>query len=511
MKMLKTIMLFYCLSLGAQAQTVAQPQTRLQKLSRALQIKNASAEDLQKIATLKNEEEIQSFLRAKSAEYMKSFAFRKKMQYKIEELFRMKASSSEIPSENTQNFFDFLPKSSFDLLIQELIEQNKTWDHLLLAHNYKVKKYSNGGFGQEENHYFENMLMQPKTPVADIREVLNKLSRDLISNPNQNNYNSDKYEIFSYQFDEQDSRIAGVLATPRFFMRYGNTALNKNRRRAAAIYRIFLCDSMVPTVPSASAELDKQDLDFLNDRELTEEQIRAHGKTDLHGEQPDCRKCHDKLDPVGRVFSSSNFALGPAVAKGSLYIPRSGGTPLKKNVEGPRGLAKEIVQTPEYLRCQTEHFWRWFVGEDVPLLENQHQTLVKEFENVGRRPQEFISYLVSLPQFNQAPRALTENQILARRAVKILKTCHSCHIQNSDDMTVYWDVTDFPYGANEESRQWALDSLKDVLDHKNGGEKPTMPPKSSQWRPTRSEYDLLRTWIDRGAPDLEGRPQVGVK
>ncbi|MFN9067183.1 MAG: hypothetical protein ACK5V3_08135, partial [Bdellovibrionales bacterium] len=136
---------------------------------------------------------------------------------------------------------------------------------------------------------------------------------------------------------------------------------------------------------------------------------------------------------------------------------------------------------------------------------------IKEFEKGGRRPVDFISFLVTLPQFNQAPRALTENQILSRKAIQILKTCHSCHVQNSSDMINYWDLTELPYGPTESARLWALDSLKEVLDYKNGGVQPSMPPKSSQWRPTRAEYQTLRQWIDRGAPDLNGQPQVGGK
>ena len=508
--MIFLLILSLFVSHGLQAQVAAHPQTRLQKLSKVLQMKNASASDLDQIIKLSNEPEIQSFLKSKSSEYMKSPAFQKKMQYKIEELFQMNVSSSEIPYQARNQSFDYGTNSSFDFLIKDLILKNQSWDQLLLAHEFKIKKVD-AAFSRPEFEYFEVLLSQASRAVSDTLVELKKLSQKALSGKSYYMPSQDTDEIATYQFDAQDPRVAGVLATPRFFSRYGNTALNKNRKRAAAIYRIFLCDSMVPAVPVASDELNKQDLDFLNDQELTEQQIIEHTKVDLHGEQPDCRKCHDKLDPVGRVFSSSNFVLGPVVAKGSLYIPRSDSKPFNKEVLGPRGLAKEIVQTPEYLKCQTEHFWRWFVGEDVPLLASQHDQLVEEFEKVGRRPLDFIQYLITLPQFNQAPRALTEDQILARKAVKVLKTCHSCHSQNPSEIINYWDLTEFPYGPNETSRQWALNSLKEVIDYKNKSERPTMPPKSSQWRPTRSEYDLLRKWIDRGAPDLNGQPQVGIK
>lgn len=508
--MIFLLILSLFISQGLQAQIAAHPQTRLQKLSKALQLKNASAADLNHIGKLREESEIRNFLKSKSAEYMKSPAFQKKMQYKIEELFHMRVSSSEIPSQARNQSFDFDPNSSFDFLVKDLILKNQSWDQLLLAHEFKIKKVDTP-FSRSEFEYFEVLLNQATQVISDSLVELKKISQKALSGKSYYMPNQETTEIVTYQFDVQDPRVAGVLATPRFFRRYGNTALNKNRKRAAAIFRIFLCDSMVPAVPVSSEDLNQQDLDFLNDQELTEQQILEHTKVDLHGEQPDCRKCHDKLDPVGRVFSSSNFTLGPVVAKGSLYIPRTDSKPFKKEVLGPRGLAKEIVQTPEYLKCQTEHFWRWFIGEDVPLLANQHKQLVDEFEKVGRRPLDFIQYLTTLPQFNQAPRALTEDQVLSRKAVKVLKTCHSCHSQNPSEIINYWDLTEFPYGPNETSRQWALDSLKEVIDYKNGSELPTMPPKSSQWRPTRSEYDLLIKWIDRGAPDLNGHPQVGIK
>ncbi len=115
----RLIFLFMLICQLSGAQNLAHPQTRLQKLSKALQLINASLEDLQKIATLKNEEEIQNFLKVKSVEYMKTAAFRKKMQFKIEELFKMKASDPDIPVTLNTTYFDLTQKSSFDFLIKD--------------------------------------------------------------------------------------------------------------------------------------------------------------------------------------------------------------------------------------------------------------------------------------------------------------------------------------------------------------------------------------------------------
>ena len=51
-------------------------------------------------------------------------------------------------------------------------------------------------------------------------------------------------------FAENDLRLAGALTTPLFFSRYATTGINKNRRRAAAIFRIFLCDKMTAAIPA---------------------------------------------------------------------------------------------------------------------------------------------------------------------------------------------------------------------------------------------------------------------
>ena len=81
---------------------------------------------------------------------------------------------------------------------------------------------------------------------------------------------------FTNQFDPTESRVAGALTTARFFNRYNTTEINKNRKRAAAVFNIFLCDAMEPSIPEPSANPDDLlDKAFPGGNTMTEEDLRA--------------------------------------------------------------------------------------------------------------------------------------------------------------------------------------------------------------------------------------------
>lgn len=491
-------LVFYSSLVWAQGQ-VAQPATQLQKLSRALIGKNARVDDLKMIQTLKSNEEVQSFLKLKAQEYVLNPNFKINFKFKIDELFKLNINSTSF----------FAPTVGYDNLIHSIIYENKSWDQLLLAREYKILVPDSGQtMGQRyegsEHKFYEVLTGGPEQIYDDFSKIISDIKIDV----NNGAMNSKKLIEKTYFFDDQDERIAGVLSTHRFFGRYTNTALNKNRRRAAFIFDVFLCDPMVPVVPAISNENELKDIDFSVGKNLSEDQIKAHAKVDPHGKQADCMVCHEKLDPMGQVFSNSNFQLSPLAAPGALFYRRSGRSPINQPVNGLRSLAKTISQQEEYVNCQTQHFWKWFIGDDVPLNEARQAQIVEYFNSVDRKPIDFILYLVNQPEFKRAPLPLTENQLLARQAVRILKTCHSCHKQNESELIDYWDMSSLPYAKDLKTREERVAEIKKQLDTKNNSQRPRMPPRSSIWRPTQQEYSILNKWLRSGAPDLNGELQV---
>ncbi|MNL02396.1 hypothetical protein D3C87_1229030 [compost metagenome] len=89
--------------------------------------------------------------------------------------------------------------------------------------------------------------------------------------------------------------------------------------------------------------------------------------------------------------------------------------------------------------------------------------------------------------------------------VKIFKNCNSCH--ESTDESV-WDLTDLPYSRDPKLRERKIKKLKEVLDTDGDGTRSEMPPEDSLWQLSQDEFATIKTWMERGAPDFKGTPQV---
>ncbi|HWU44747.1 MAG TPA: hypothetical protein VN132_14945, partial [Bdellovibrio sp.] len=318
-------------------------------------------------------------------------------------------------------------------------------------------------------------------------------------------------------FDKNDPRIAGVLTTSRFLNRYQNTALNKNRRRSAAVFRSFLCDDMVAAIPAKTNDSERTDYDVLlpttaqppSGSSKTEDQLRKElRKNDPHGSLQGCMNCHYKLDPMGKTFALSASGLSAESSPGAL-VYKSGERNINIPVKGIGELAANIIQQKEYVNCQVNLFWKWFIGQDVPKTSARQEELVQAFEKGGRRPLDFISYLVQSREFKAPPVFLSEEQLLARKAAKVLRRCYDCHKDQTDNPEIQaWDLTDLPYGNDPAGRNFSVHQIAWVLDIPHDGAKKKMPPKESLWQLSPDEFETMKQWITQGAPDYSGQRQV---
>lgn len=481
----------------------------LGKLSKALKGSPFLMSEQIEFRKAENTGKAQEFILDKINEYTHSETFQFKMKTLMDEHLRLKADKDPLKiARPTSGYVYRQAKSAYDFLVENIITQNMSWDSLLLAKNYSYEYFKYPTFERSDREFFKNILhLKSQTDiVADIE--------DSIANSSTGNEHLLLKEHIG--FDVADTRVAGILTTPRFLSRYQNTALNKNRRRAAAIFRSFLCDDMVAAIPPKTVDSEKSDFDVLipeasagSTENKTEEQLRRElRKSDPHGSLPGCMACHYKLDPMGRTLGLSAAGLSDQPAPGGL-VYKSNGRTVNIAVNGVGDLAEKITQQKEYVDCQVNLFWKWFVGKDVPKTEIRHNQLVQQFENGQRRPLDFITYLVQTPEFKAPPVLLNEAQILSRKAAKVLKRCYDCHKnQNQNEYMKNWDLTDFPYGASQEEAAGRITLLSNALDIAGDGANKRMPPKDSLWQLSSDEFTILKTWIGEGAPDYNGKRQI---
>ncbi len=315
----------------------------------------------------------------------------------------------------------------------------------------------------------------------------------------------------SWVFPETNSAIAGALSTKDFVERYPTTPLNKNRKRAAAVFRILLCDDMKPAFfPTAPEQTNSAIHEFFSNDEVSTTTATATMPAqitpveDLHGSSPSCMSCHYKLDPLGKAFEKMNLTLGEP-SPGRLVYRRENGDLVDISGNGLGDLTQAITQQPEYARCQVKRLWSWFIGTDAPLSEKKTQELVQNFNRLGRATQDFVGYLVNRPEFIDSVLAMENRSNPFLKAKSALHRCDSCHAGESVP-----SFTHFPIGGSEQAHRESLLNIADRLDLAHDGRNATMPDASGGWTPheVRDASTQIRAWLCAGAPGDSGQPTI---
>jgi hypothetical protein len=438
------------------------PQSYLRKLSFHIRGLTPEAEEYRKLdEALKNHAQ-KEFFRGKIDEYLASQEHIDKMAFRLEELFLLQPSAvpfySPLRNAGSRVVNDYSIDNSMNDLFREIASRNLSWDNLLTAKHY----------------------------TAHPLKVLNaSVTSDLLFYSSISGTSPGGTESVQLKYGEDDARVAGALTTSRFFNRYANTALNKNRRRAAAVFRVFMCDDMKAVVVDEKGNQN----DILN--RVFPGTSGGGGKggmgDDRHGSDKACMKCHYKLDPLGLSFQSSGLVLSPFASAGALDFKRADGTEVNIAARGLAGIGEAISQQPEYVRCQVQHFWKWFIGQDRFLEPATLDELAAKFEDVHRRPNDFIAYLVGRPEFGYAGSSSKADQQIYQ-VKTILQNCNGCHAEKH-----YPSFTQWPIGGskNENTRWLALIKRDLALD---GGVR-KMPPASSAWQLDAEQVAVLKAWL----------------
>lgn len=300
--------------------------------------------------------------------------------------------------------------------------------------------------------------------------------------------------------------------------RYKKTLYSK----AAAFFRIYLCDDMqqiaLPDVGSKSQEafkfIHKSASSAVSDAPPPPPPTTAVMNVKPQHVQPQCLGCHIKLDPMETIFNKkfdrlSFTATGPKPSIFNFSYDDYSGRTITIPVNNVDDLPAVISKQPQYIRCQSEKFWNWFIGTDVPLSPKQRDELEKVYVANESKPLEIIKYLTSLKLFSSDSFLSEPKQFNNVRP--IFQKCHGCH---KSDPTIP-SLLEIPFNLNRTSQDEKmadhLDILKSVVKLTNilGDQKGIkMPTKDAGWKISDAERSTLIKWIVDGAKDENGRDTI---
>ncbi|MGE0631661.1 MAG: hypothetical protein AB7O96_04595 [Pseudobdellovibrionaceae bacterium] len=462
----------------------------LRKLSLHLRGVPPSLEEYKAMKIAKSQNGFDAFINEKVDEYTATSQHANKMMYRLSELFYLRTNDRPegFESDETRSY-----GSQYDALTNlftSMAKENRPWDDLL-----KSKRY-NFTVAEAIRFDFSYSGAFPDQQFFSLIEPSLVGKSDEIESPIVDNLPKQSYVL---RLDEDDVRVAGSLTTSRFLSRFSTNAVNKNRRRAAAVYRIFLCDPMVASIPTTEADAKHKFLEatFAKQYKVSEQDIVQNLDAKLHGNDDKCFACHMKLDPMGQTFRKSNVTLGKAPVAGALVLKRENGKVDSFPAKGIGDLAASIAQQPEYVECQVRWFWKEFIGEDIPLPKEKMRSLIKDFDKVQRKTNDFIKVVVTSPEFRTQPiTALTFNDV-----APILKRCDTCHVEQG--MTSFAAL---PIESAETHGQWLKRITRALTRPDNDPMK--MPKESHLWN--KKDIEKILVWINQGAPDNQGQPTAGV-
>lgn len=476
------------------------PQARLRKLSFHLRGVAPSADDYRALGKAIQVGQLEAFFQSKTREYIASHEYVGKMIDRLDELFRLRtaaglpetrlAGAAEIANPSLAGFETL---NAMDLLFEDMVLKNQSWDALLLSREYRIPsaKPISGGSASDRDFLGSVAPQVALPPMA----------------PGQPTQPTTEAQTFlSVPFDSADPRIAGAITTARFFSRYNTTNVNRSRGRAAAIFRTFLCDDMRAVVePKAGEDDDLLKKAFPKPKPDGWHSTAALANADKHGTEASCMACHYKLDPMGRSFFTTGSTLSEDAAPGALIYKGADGKMVNIKSRGLGDIANALVQRPEYVSCQVTHFWRWFVRSDEMPTTARLGELTAEFNRLGRRSNDFVAYLVNQKEFYTND----ESSFVSLQAVRpMVDRCTNCHTGIRIHIP---NFLKFPIDGGAKSHEYWVTRIVKRLDLAHGGAHRTMPPVESAWQPSREELGLFRRWVEGGVRDEDGKPTIDSK
>jgi len=302
--------------------------------------------------------------------------------------------------------------------------------------------------------------------------------------------------------------------------RYKKTIYSK----AAAFFRIYLCDDMQPVALPNGGSKSQEAFKYIHNPQSAVSTSSAAAVGDAppppqsatvsnvkpQHVQQQCLGCHIKLDPMESIFNKkfdrlSFTATGPKQSVFNFSYDDYNGRTITISAKNVDELPALISKQPQYIRCQSEKFWNWLIGTDVPLSPKQRDELEKVYVVNESKPLEIIKYLTSLKLFSSDSFLSEPKQFNNVRP--IFQKCHGCH---KSDPTIP-SLLEIPFNFNRTTQAekiadhseilTSVVKLTNILGDQKGIK---MPTKDAGWKISDTERSTLIKWIADGAKDENG-------
>lgn len=279
--------------------------------------------------------------------------------------------------------------------------------------------------------------------------------------------------------------VAGLFSSQRFLTRYWNSPLNANRKRAAAYFRVMLCDAMSPALERETQKEKELRIALgVSDEKLSEEELKKI-HLNRHGNQRDCAVCHNRLDPIGRSMRGLENGISGVPFKASLRYLDTNGKLTNIPAENFANLIAQTTEQSKYLDCQVSWMIETYLGKDLGLQPQRFAEVVSIVEKKKRRIKDVITELMMLPEFRGLNQKLIEPASLIA-AKGVLSNCTECHRSF--------------FELRPEQLKARLTRIAVCLDLPGEGRQAAMPPSDHWWSPSQGEILAVRDWVRQGAP-----------
>ena len=483
----------------ATSNEILSPSMQLRKLSMDLRSVFPSAAEYEELKSIP-ESEHEKFFQYKINQYMKSKNYVNKMRYRLSELIWLDKPSNFLHIDSS------LVETTTQNLFAEIFTENKSWDSILTEQKYKIYLDSTY-YNIERTDFFNNIF-------PELRQFEDETFKPAASNSKKEStryhfQNHDESEEYNYELnflnlkantEEQKKQLAGVLSSPAFFSRFTNSTTNQNRKRAAAIFRVFLCDDMQSAAPIIEDNSDLISVIFADKQQNKGKKLVR----DAHSSDPACQSCHSKLDPLGKAYSTSSSMISKNPVSSKLIYNDKNGTRQTIHFEGLAGLAKVITEQEKYAECQVEHIWNWFIGKDILLTPERKEELVKSFNSLDRRANSFIAHMLMQKEYKTLKQS-SNLQVNLNHVKPILQKCDMCHQETRKAP----NFLKFPIGGDPKEHQTWLKGISKSLDLHGNGKNADMPPADkTSWNLSNNDRALIMQWLEQGAKDYNAKASI---
>jgi hypothetical protein len=302
--------------------------------------------------------------------------------------------------------------------------------------------------------------------------------------------------------------------------RYQKTIYSK----AAAFFRIYLCDDMQQVALPGTGSKSQDAFKIIHMPQAVSSAVSGTEsappapdttaplsvvamKAKQHV-QPQCLGCHIKLDPMELIYNKKfkrPSATDVSPVPFNFVYDDFTGKSITISVPNIDDLPAVISKQPNYIRCQSEKFWNWYVGSDVPYSPKHRSELEKVYVANQSKPLEIIKYLANLKLYTSDSFLSEPKQFNNVRP--IFQKCHGCH---KSDTTIP-SLLETPFNLNRTSDAEKMadhfEIMKSIVKLTNilGDQKGIkMPTKDAGWKISESERKTLIKWIADGAKDENG-------